>query len=70
MLNITVSRGQSYVEAVQWYQKACDTGCSDENGEYDGMMDTPLYNMKGTMAAMYLAGGHGLAKDPSYAGEL
>ena len=69
MMVIRVCRSQSYSEAVTWYDKACSmVSGSDDNGEYDGTMDTPLYSIKAAMAEMYQHGGNGLKSDPSYAG--
>jgi hypothetical protein len=31
-------------------------------------MDDPVYQLKAAMAKLYLSGGFGLDKDPSYAG--
>jgi elongation factor 2 kinase len=67
--NLPKSRTRSYKLAVDYYQKACETE-ADKAGEYDATMDTPMYQLKAKMAALYLEGGHGLTKDPSYAGDL
>ena len=61
-------REQSYSEAVKWYEKAVNTISEDENGEFDATMDDPVYQLKAAMAKLYLSGGYGLDKDPSYAG--
>lgn len=42
----------------------------DDCGEFDATMDDPVYQLKAAMAQLYLEGGFGLDKDPSYAGEL
>jgi elongation factor 2 kinase len=40
----------------------------DDCGEFDATMDDPVYQLKAAMAQLYLEGGFGLDKDPSYAG--
>lgn len=62
-------RVKSYVQAVRWYALAVGTVQEDECGEFDAIMDTPLYELKSKMAELYLSGGHGLEKDASYAGD-
>ena len=42
---------------------------NDNNGEFDGTMDTPLYAIKASIAEMYQHGGHELTADPSQAGK-
>lgn len=65
---VVCHREKSYSESVKWYQKATETTVEDECGEYDATMDDPVYQLKATLAELYLAGGFGLDKDPSYAG--
>jgi len=40
----------------------------DECGEFDATMDFPIYELKARVAELYMLGGFGLEKDPSYAG--
>ena len=56
-------------EAASWYQKAIDTEGEDDSGEYDGMMEMPVYQMIAKIADMYLSGGPMLEADPSYSGK-
>jgi len=63
-------REKSYGEAVKWYQKAVETTTVDDSGDFDAAIDNPLYQLKAAIARLYVAGGFGLDKDPSYAGEL
>lgn len=62
-------RVKSYAQAVDWYSAAAETVQEDECGEFDAIMDTPLYELKAKMAELYLSGGYGLEKDASYAGD-
>lgn len=43
---------------------------SDEEGNYDGTMDDPTYQLLGRLGEMYRDGGHGLDKNPSKAGTI
>lgn len=52
-----------------WYEKAATMMQEDESGEFDAMMNDPVYQIKASIAQMYVVGGYGLAKDPSYAGK-
>lgn len=61
------TRSISWVEAVYWYNQALNE-TSDEEGNYDGTMDDPTYQLYGRLAEMYRDGGHGLEKDVSKAG--
>jgi len=45
-----------------------NTTSEDDAGEFDAAMDDPVYQLQAVMAQLYLAGGYGLEKDPSYAG--
>jgi len=49
---------------------AVNTTSEDDGGEFDAAMDDPLYQLQAAMAQLYLVGGYGLEKDPSYAGML
>ena len=53
---------------MKWYQKAVEMTVEDACGEFDATMDNPIYQLKAAMAQLYMAGGFGLEKDPSYAG--
>ncbi len=55
-------------EAASWYQKAIDTEDEDESGEYESMMEMPVYQIQAKIAEMYLSGGPLLESDPNYAG--
>ena len=65
----TCCRTRSYKEAVEWYETAVEIEHEDESGEFDATMDNPKYLLKSKIADLYLEGGYGLEKDPSYAGE-
>ena len=60
---------KSYSRAVEWYSAAADTVQEDECGEFDAIMENPLYELKAKMAELYLQGGYELERDPSYAGK-
>ena len=47
-----------------------NTTNEDDGGEFDAAMDDPIYQLQAVMAQLYLVGGYGLEKDPSYAGVL
>lgn len=65
------SRPISWVEADYWYTKALEgLEGSDEEGNYDGTMDDPTYQIQGRLAEMYRDGGHGLQSNPSKAGKF
>jgi elongation factor 2 kinase len=64
------NRTRSYNEAVAWYEAAINMAQEDECGEFDATMDSPVYELKAKVAELYLSGGYGLEKDPSYAGDL
>eukprot|EP00914_Ancora_sagittata_P024081 GHVO01047919.1.p1 GENE.GHVO01047919.1~~GHVO01047919.1.p1 ORF type:complete len:716 (-),score=143.89 GHVO01047919.1:798-2945(-) len=68
--NLGKDRTRSYKEAVEWYETAVEVDHEDEGGEFDATMDSPKYQLKSKIADLYLEGGFGLDKDPSYAGEL
>jgi len=63
-----VVRERSYANAVEWYETVVNTTSEDDAGEFDAAMDDPVYQLQAAMAQLYLAGGYGLEKDPSYAG--
>jgi len=55
---------------VDWYETVVNTTSEDDGGEFDAAMDDPIYQLQAAMAQLYLVGGYGLEKDPSYAGML
>jgi len=61
-------RERSYADAVEWYETVVNTTSEDDSGEFDATMDDPVYQLQAAMAQLYLVGGYGLEKDPSYAG--
>lgn len=64
------SRPVSWTESIYWYTQAVEAvEASDEEGNYDGTMDDPTYQLLARMAEMYRDGGHGLEIDPSKAGK-
>lgn len=63
-----IDRERSYAEAVDWYETVVNTTNEDDSGEFDATMDDPVYQLQAAMAQLYLVGGYGLEKDPSYAG--
>lgn len=68
ILILEIHREKSYSEAVKWYQQAVETTSVDDCGEFDALMDDPIYQLKAAIARLYVSGGFGLDKDPSYAG--
>jgi elongation factor 2 kinase len=68
--NLGKDRTKSFKDAVEWYETAIEVDHEDEGGEYDPTMENPKYQLKAKIANLYLQGGFGLEKDPSYAGEL
>ena len=54
---------------MEWYETAVEIEHEDESGEFDATMDNPKYTLKAKIAELYLEGGYGLDKDPSYAGQ-
>lgn len=63
------SRPISWTESVYWYTQAVEAvEASDEEGNYDGTMDDPTYQLLARLAEMYRDGGHGLESNPSKAG--
>jgi len=65
---LVVNRERSYSVAVDWYDSAVNTTSEDDGGEFDAAMDDPVYQLQAAMGQLYLIGGYGLEKDPSYAG--
>ena len=61
-------RTRSFSESAYWYQAAVNMAQEDECGEFDATMDFPSYELKARVAELYMLGGFGLEKDPSYAG--
>ncbi|XP_066934705.1 eukaryotic elongation factor 2 kinase-like isoform X2 [Clytia hemisphaerica] len=66
-LNLGKARSVSYTEALKWYEAALNqnTGPTDCN-----FNTNPNYEINALMADIWRKGGHGIEKDPSYAGEL
>ena len=54
---------------MYWLEKVINTNTEDEEGNFDGTMDDPQYQLVARQAVMYLSGGHSLEKDPNKAGE-
>lgn len=67
---LLLARERSYADAVDWYEAVVNTTSEDDGGEFDAAMDDPVYQLQAAMAHLYLIGGYGLEKDPSYAGLL
>ncbi|KAK7083840.1 Eukaryotic elongation factor 2 kinase [Halocaridina rubra] len=64
------SRKINWERSVHWYSKALNTDTADEEGNFDGTMDDPSYQLIAREAMMYWQGGHGLEKDATKAGEM
>lgn len=64
------SRPLDWSKAVYWLEKVMNTTTEDEEGNFDGTMDDPQYQLVARQALMYHSGGHCLEKDPNKAGEL
>lgn len=62
-------RSQDWSKSVYWLDKVINTTTQDEEGNFDGTMDDPLYQLVARQALMYLTGGHSLEKDPNKAGK-
>ena len=57
------------MDAMKWYERALKNLEAGSNSlEFDSTMGNPPYQIRATMAKLYFEGGHGLAKDPSKAG--
>lgn len=69
-IGLSPSRTVDWNKAVYWLDKVINTDTVDEEGNFDGTMDDPQYQLVAKQAAMYLSGGKGLPKDPNKAGEL
>lgn len=64
------TRSVCWEESLYWYTQSVEAvEASDEEGNYDGTMDDPTYQLLGRMAEMYRDGGHGVKRDPSKAGK-
>ena len=68
-IGLPPTKDRDWALAMTLYDKAVSS-IGDDEGGYDAVMDTPLHLMRARQAAMVLAGGHGLEKDPNRAGEL
>lgn len=63
------TRPISWSEAVRWYTEAIEAvKTSDEEGNYDGTMDDPTYQLLGRLGEMHRDGGHGLESNATKAG--
>ncbi|XP_031558636.1 eukaryotic elongation factor 2 kinase-like [Actinia tenebrosa] len=60
---------RSWSAAVKWYQNAIDVVDEDDDPE-NSLQTDPTYKLLARQAELYLSGGYGLEKDPSYSGEL
>lgn len=69
-IGLPKSKSKNWDKAVYWLEKVINTNTEDEEGNFDGTMDDPQYQLVARQAVMYLAGGHCLEKDPNKAGEL
>ncbi|XP_042210536.1 eukaryotic elongation factor 2 kinase-like isoform X2 [Homarus americanus] len=69
-IGLPPSRTIDWNKAVYWLDRVVNTDTEDEEGNFDGTMDDPLYQLVAKQAAMYLTGGKGLDKDPDKSGEL
>ncbi|MPC14758.1 Eukaryotic elongation factor 2 kinase [Portunus trituberculatus] len=69
-IGLPKSRSKNWDKAVYWLEKVINTNTEDEEGNFDGTMDDPQYQLVARQAVMYLSGGYGLEKDPNKAGEL
>lgn len=47
-----------------------NTTTEDEEGNFDGTMDDPQYQLVARQALMYHSGGYCLEKDPNKAGKI
>lgn len=64
--NFFFIRKQSWTEALKWYEATL----SQNDADHGGFDPYPAYEINGRMAEIWRQGGHGVEKDPSYAGEL
>lgn len=62
-------RFQDWSKAVYWLDKVMNTTTEDEEGNFDGTMDDPQYQLVARQAFMYHNGGYCLEKDPNKAGK-
>lgn len=69
-IGLPSSRSQNWSKAVYWLDKVINTSTQDEEGNFDGTMDDPQYQLVARQAQMYLTGGYSLERDPNKAGEL
>lgn len=63
-------RTYDWSKAVYWLDKVVSTNTEDEEGNFDGTMHDPHYQLVARQATMYSTGGFGLEKDPSKAGKF
>uniref|UniRef100_A0A0P4WKS3 Eukaryotic elongation factor 2 kinase n=1 Tax=Scylla olivacea TaxID=85551 RepID=A0A0P4WKS3_SCYOL len=69
-IGLPKSKSKNWDKAVYWLEKVINTNTEDEEGNFDGTMDDPQYQLVARQAVMYLSGGYCLEKDPNKAGEL
>lgn len=70
MVDLHFFRSINWSEAVRWYDQAIDVDNSDREGNFDGTMNDPIYQLVARQANLYWSGGNGLEKDPNKAGML
>ena len=64
------TRSISWTEAAHWYSRSVSSmEATDEEGNFDGTMDDPPYQLLGRLAEMYRDGGNGITVDPALAAD-
>ena len=64
------TRSISWTKAIHWYTEAISSmEASDEEGNFDGTMDDPPYQLLGRSGEMYRDGGNGVTANPSLAAD-
>lgn len=69
-IGLPPSRTRDWSKAVQWLDRVVSTNSEDEDGNFDGTMHDPQYQLVAKQATMYSTGGFCLPKDPSKAGDM
>ena len=64
------TRLRSWPKAINWYTLAVSMESGDEEGNYDGTMDDPTYQLLARKAEMYRHGEYELDADTAKAAEL
>jgi len=64
------TRLRSWPKAINWYTLAVSMESGDEEGNYDGTMDDPTYQLLARQAEMYRHGEYELDADTAKAAEL